>query len=204
MSWMKISEASDLYLKYTTKWSINSCREYYDKNQRYMLTIADPSNPDEMLSTGKGFESWTNDTANADRLFSVIGFAHRPSPKPFADRVFIQPNPDGCVGYAQAIIWNANLQDPNNTPAKLQPQVGWDTLNWSRPVADSHSYEYPEDPGQWKDRHDWAPMIRVNWQAKLVPVSADRLQDAANNVSPPVSNVMQRTDRRLLPQFRTH
>ncbi|OAI51121.1 hypothetical protein AYO44_17320 [Planctomycetaceae bacterium SCGC AG-212-F19] len=205
LSWMKISEAADLYLKYTTDKSIDTCREYYDKNNLFMLTIMNPADPFEMKTAGKGNESWTHDTVKADEMFSVIGFAHRPSPQPFSTRVYRQPNPDGIVAYAQAIIWNANLQDPANTPTQppQQPQVGWDTLNWSRPVGDSHSYEHPEDPGKWSARHDWAPMIRVNWQARLVPVGADRLDDAASKVPAPFSAVMQKTSR-LAPQFRTH
>src|SRR5262249_20818342 len=122
---------------------------------------------------------------------------------PFADRIFRQANPQGIAAYAQAMIWNANLQDPGATPAQHQPQVGWDTLNWSRPVGDSHSYEHPEDPGKWSQRHDWAPVIRLNWQARLVPVGADRLDAAASRVGNPIRKVMDQTDR-LAPQFRTH
>lgn len=203
MSWMKLSDAANLYLKYTTQHSIDTCRTYYDKGKQYMLVIDDSMNPGESKTVGKGNESWTRDTAAADRLFSVVGFAHRVPPRPFASGVYRQPTPDGFVAYAQAIVWNANLQDPANTPKQHQPQVGWDTLNWSRPTDVSHSYEHPEDPGMWKDRHDWAPMIRVNWQARLVPVGAERLKEAASRVPSPMDRVMRRHGD-LLPSFRTH
>jgi len=169
-----------------------------------ILEGTDPAGPD------KGAETWTtaDGSREADELFAVVGFAHRPAKPPIGGRVFRQPTPDGVATYAQALVYNANPQRPTAGPAGWQKRVGWDTLNW---VVD-----VPEYPGPGNRVVEPAeipniplPQIRVNWQAKLVPATTDRLRRAflmktfAPGTDPGLRRIINRTypDRDLA---RTH
>jgi hypothetical protein len=105
-------------------------------------------------------------------------------------------------------VYNANPQRPTAGPAGWQKRVGWDTLNW---VVD-----VPEYPGPGNRVVEPAeipniplPQIRVNWQAKLVPATTDRLRRAflmktfAPGTDPGLRRIINRTypDRDLA---RTH
>lgn len=125
----------------------------------------------------KGKEEWTKSsgTERADELFSTVAFATRPAQQITSVRIYRQPNPGGLSAYAQGIVYNANSQQ-TTWPATVQPRIGWDTLNWindvqefpgARPTDDT----YPVPSGVVE------PRVRVNWQAKLVPVS--RLHEPA-------------------------
>jgi hypothetical protein len=137
----------------------------------YVLNDLDVQNSD------KGQEPWTraDGSRRADELFCYVGFAHRPAaPLIITPWIFRQPNPDGYVTYAQAMIYNANPQT-GAVDAKTQPVVGWDTLNWSNQVPE-YSDDEPQPPDYPTDPLP-EPQIKLNWQAKLVPTT--RLQDAA-------------------------
>jgi hypothetical protein len=154
----------------------------------------------------KGREPWTHSKGSdlADDRFCFLGFARRPEPSSVAARPFFrQANPDGVVCCAQAMVYNANPQRSPEEAARsgrLQPRVGWDTLNW----WDSDAYEFDPQrraaertpdhqllpgipfrlpPARIIDRAAPEPKIRVNWQAKLVPVTERKLSAAAGLVS---------------------
>jgi hypothetical protein len=78
------------------------------------------------------------------------------------------------------MLYNANPQRPHSD-RRFQPTIGWDTLNWSSPVP-----EYGEEVGE-------APRIRLNWRAKLVPVT--RLPEAARSrrLPDPIREVLRKT-----------
>ena len=125
----------------------------------------------------KGKEDWTKATgsARADELFGTVAFADRPTLPMTSGRIFRQPNPDGLTAYAQAMVYNANPQR-DSSPNGFQPQIGWDTLNWENAVREfpglrpnDDSYPVPDNVAE--------PRVRINWQAKLVPVS--RLNEPA-------------------------
>jgi hypothetical protein len=134
----------------------------------------------------------------------VVGFAHRTAPKPFSSALYKQPNPDGILAYAQATIYNANEQS-TSSPSDFQPQVGWDTLNWKYPVDQSGAYEFDrgnqrDSGGSWLQSLNFLqpsssrnPVITLNWQAKLVPVT--RLGAARNAIGMPgpIRQVLSRT-----------
>jgi hypothetical protein len=81
----------------------------------------------------KGYEPWVTDSKRADQLFSVMAFAYRPPTPVMGAPLFRQPNPDGYVAYAQAMIYNGNLQE--------QPVLWWQVAAdapefWAETVAD--------------------------------------------------------------------
>jgi hypothetical protein len=146
------------------------------------------SNPDPQ-GRRKTFEPWTfadtpsGDTGGregskmADRMFSVVGLAQRRAPDVMGRGIFrYQENPDGMVCYAQAMVYNANPQVRGSGDDNWQPTAGWDTLNWAGPA--------PEYPGPVPDGDPAPtpttpqPLIRLNWQSKLVPTSSERLTEA--------------------------
>ena len=153
----------------------------------------------------KGQEAWTKASGSreADKLFGVIGFAHRRKPKIAAGGIFRQSNPDGLVGYAQGMIYNANPQPRGGAAsagAGWQPVVGWDTLNWAGPV--------PEYPGTQPSGPDPTipdvpePKIRINWQTKLVPTT--RLAESIPFQQGELGRVVRRTPWWFTPLSGTH
>jgi hypothetical protein len=144
----------------------------------------------DLESSDKGQESWTraDDSATAGRLFCVLAFARHAALRRATPVVFRQTNPDGLVGYAQAMIYNANPQRPN-PGGGMQPCVGFDTLNWLEPVLD---YSNPPDDGSNRPiPFVPEPLVRINWQAKLVPTT--RLGEALLVQTGQTGKVIRRT-----------
>lgn len=191
MSWMIVSQAKRFYTDFSNEFTLTKSAELYEKNVR--LYVMD--GPFQELN--KGSELWTRNSREADRRFCVVGFAHRDPPKWIASRMLDSPASKGIATYAQAMFYNANRQNPNGSPPQgIQPEIGWDTLNWFSPVERSYAHEHGEGI---EDEN--RPRIRINWQAKLVPVT--RLRDAVGNVGEPFDRILQP----LVPepdQFRTH
>jgi hypothetical protein len=199
MFWMIFSQTPRWYHEYTHKFTRTMCREFYEENNpsphEHCLYVMENHDP-----LHKGEEPWTTDSRLADQLFTVVGLAHRQPPTVISPGAFGQPNPQGLVAYAQAILYNANAQSSQDTGRK-QRDVGWDTLNWRPPTASNNTWEYPPhyaDDGGGQGR----PEIKINWQAKLVPVT--RLQEAANGVSAPYRPVLQRLPLDQERPFRNH
>jgi hypothetical protein len=180
MKWMIFSHCRKHYVKYSDHYTPLKAKELYDTGfTMYVMTRHDEQ---------KGSEPWTSDSALADRKFTVVGFAHRPSRTVASPAVFGRPNGDGVVACAEAIFYNANSQNPGSGPPTFQPEVGWDTLNWQPPVTSSGAYEWKEGP----EETDLCPRILLNWQAKLTPVT--RLDEAAHSgeVEGPAAAVLRR------------
>ena len=86
------------------------------------------------------------------------------------------------VSYSQAMIYNANPQPAAGEAdgGSKQPKVAWDTLAW-----DHEQHRVPEwkDHGKFAFMHDimdmfpdfTAPKVKLNWQAKLTPVTTEKL-----------------------------
>jgi hypothetical protein len=191
-SWMVFSGANGLYRHWTDFDTTEKTWDFYREGGSY-LYIVQGSRQDL-----KGSESWTTDSREADRLFAVIGFAHRPPIRPFGAVAFATQNPDGRVAYAQALVYNAGSQAPGVGPPVFQREVGWDTLNWDAPVTDASAYEFPG--GRYGTPR--CPRIRVNWQAKLVPVTP-RLDDSLGELRPPFHDAISRLVP-VAPPLRTH
>jgi hypothetical protein len=151
----------------------------------------------KLSGSDKGNERWTRRSGSrrADELFGVVGFARRPFQQSSGFSRFRNNVPNDVVTYAQAMIYNSNPQ-VGSGGGQLQPEVGWDTLNWISKVP-----EQRDEGGKESYEPSDEPRIRVNWHAKLVPVT--RLPDAARAVRAPFSTSV----GRLVPdpgEFRTH
>lgn len=163
-NWLTLSGASGFYLKHTNECTHVVCRRLQTDGDIKLYMMKRDNEPD------RGTESWTNDSEEADDIFTVVGFAHRDKPLIVSPVIYSQEQEDGIVAFAQAMFYNANPQNPNASPG-LQAAVGWDTLNWEgTPV------EFSSNPSQ-----TWGtpfPKIKLNWQAKLVPVTNNRMLQA--------------------------
>jgi hypothetical protein len=121
----------------------------------------------------KGFAG----SKKADEIFCCMGFAKSDKPTVLSRQFFRQENPNGIVCYSQAMIYNANSQQTPATGGKDQPAVGWDTLAWDH---DKQRVKEWEDPGYFARMFgsflpDKEPKIKLNWQAKLTPVTVNKM-----------------------------
>jgi hypothetical protein len=174
-----------------------------DRSTQYTATIVKSLREDKSIqlyilkdldlnSSDKTHEKWMSDSSEADKLFTVVGLAHRTAP-PVASPVvsgggiFRQENPDGFVCYAQAMFYNANPQTPGSGGNGTQPTAGWDTLNWSNQVPEYRT-DHSDDAGTTPNTPQ--PLIQLNWQCKLVPTT--RLTDATPFQTGPIGSVLWR------------
>lgn len=170
---MSVWQAQDLHLKEV----IHGGRP----TMLFRLIGSDPTNTD------KGREAWNRreGSALADTLFCLVGFArHAPVPT-MGSAIFVQTQPDGIAGSAQAMIYNANPQ-LGVTRGRWQPVAGWDTLNWANEVP-----EYAWGTTYGKNEDVPQPRIHLNWQVKLTPMT--RLKDAAGSQGDALNRILERT-----------
>jgi hypothetical protein len=123
----------------------------------------------------KGFAG----SKKADDIFCCMGFAKSEKPDVISKQFFRQENPYGIVCYSQAMIYNANSQQTPAKGGKDQPAVGWDTLAWDHEKQRVKEWEDPGYFGRLMDSvsifPDKEPKIKLNWQAKLTPVTVNKL-----------------------------
>lgn len=121
----------------------------------------------------------------ADDLFCCLGFAKSEKPQVFSRMFFRQENPHGIVCYSQAMIYNANPQPASANGGKNQPNVGWDTLAWDHKQQRVREWENPDGFRRMLNqflffsddnpfRFPPEPKIKLNWQAKLTPVTVNK------------------------------
>lgn len=204
---LRLSRAAHHYKDFTNQFTLELAQELKAHSPHvdlYILSGLDLTDPNK----GKGREPWTRRGAHSlrDRLFTHVGFARRDRP-PLASSGFFRPeNEDGFVCYAQAIVYNANPQDPQPVAGQFQPLVGWDTLNWSNRVLeyeanDGHNAE--DEKGGITDPPMYEPKIFLNWRTKLVPVS--RLRESSSSLPNEFADAVRRLPLNdLKPQFLTH
>jgi hypothetical protein len=145
----------------------------------------------DMQSMDKGNEPWTHDSQRAAELFTVVAIAHRdPWKAPFSPVVYRTPySKQGTFAFSQSMFYGANGRREIKTAGKdtRQPDTGWDTLNWTPPVQapewglsdPSHEGTRPWEALIGKHKPLRLAEVRINWLAKLVPISLDMVQDAA-------------------------
>lgn len=142
----------------------------------YVMKYSDPES--------KGNEFWVNDSELAEELFVLIGMASREShPMIFAPALYGNHLNKRRTAFAQAIVYNANGRDPGNANPGLQPNTGWDTLNWMPPVEapewgdhePSRRNESPLDLFGSNRRVERPAEVQLNWQVKLVPLTESNL-----------------------------
>jgi hypothetical protein len=164
---LTLSLSSAWYLHWSNRYTLAKTHEYRtrDSKKLYMYVMIDSE------QYGKGKEPWTKEDGSerADKLFCLLAFAHQPAKTIAMPPVFGKPqqNSKGIVAFSQAMVYNANKQAPGANNGDLQPDIGWNTLNWKSPLADgSNAFEF----GKGHDRPN-EPLIQLNWQAKLTPVT---------------------------------
>jgi len=143
---------------------------------------------EDMSARKKGNERWVQEDRRAEELFTVVGFTRR-------DKLGIRLLPGlfneagkiDTVGMAQALLYNANGRELRNDQ-RHQPNTGWDTLNWEPEVQAPEWGDHAPGQGAKKSwvlfvmgqerMKERSAAVRLNWQAKLVPITITRLTDA--------------------------
>jgi hypothetical protein len=141
----------------------------------------------------KGHEEWTKDTdkgkKQAEEKFTIVAVTQRKLEPLFSPVIYPLAAKHGITTFAQAIFYNGNEQKPADYGAKSQTQakLGWDTLNWSpsatvpewgAPPAVSDTAKWPWDIFDSDKELAKNAAVRLNWQAKLMPVTKSRLAKA--------------------------
>lgn len=140
----------------------------------------------------KGDEVWTKDTVPgkkmAEEMFTLVAMTHRDVEPFFSPVIFPVASRFGMSTFAQAIYYNSNPQQA--APEKkttVQPKVGWDTLNWdpesSPPEWGAPASVSPSKKWPWEIFTEEAAFVgqsraKLNWQAKLMPVTKSRFEKA--------------------------
>lgn len=157
----------------------------------------------------KSYEEWNrrdqgNKSALIDSLFCHIGVAHFEAPPTIgAPSIFRQTNPKGMVCVSQTIFYNANRQVSKKRrrgDGKPQPKVGWDTLNWG---DDNRAPEWVQK-GEHTE-HTKHPNVVLNWQAKLTPITRNKLygsMPAVALINRPIFNILMESHNAL--EFTNH
>lgn len=198
-----LSKSATWYMQWTSRMAIAKAVEFRqpkDDEGLSMYVMQDSERTKTGQSSGqqgsrKGFEAWTTDRDLAERLFTVVAFVQRDAKTSLAVSIFGEPSPRTIVAYSQAMVYNANPQQPGSG-GEHQPRVGWDTLNWEDAAREFDHPDHPRGSGFvpiWKAflRSDKPPKVKLNWQAKLVPVTSSRLKPGRNSLPAAM--------RRLLP-----
>lgn len=140
----------------------------------------------------KGHESWTPATDDgkqqAEQLFTVIGLSHHELKPLFSPVIYPSGSKHGATTFAQAVFYNGNEQQPAAIRAKsaTQAKLGWDTLNWDPATnAPEWGHKLATSSAKWPweifssdTAMSSSAKVRLNWQAKLMPVTKTRLKGA--------------------------
>lgn len=165
----------------------------------------------------KGNEVWTSDSAAAEKLFTVQMFVKRLTPAAIlTPPLYPNPNKDGIVAVAESMLYNGNGRDiQKKSDQKIQPNTGWDLLNWEPPVKAPEwgrsDVSGNADSGKTLDVFTKgltvgdSNRIQVNWQSKLVPIGPMRLRTAME--APTVKKLFQDQGNQSMlptPEFVLH
>ncbi len=205
---LPLSRAEEHFTKWTNRyalikaWQFRSGQRLRKSNSSAATWQADDQDamcllvlPDAFRgpSPNKGSEPWTMATVEGRRAaelhFTSLAVCRRDYRPLISPRIFGTPHDHGLTSMAQAIVYNANPQQRNvSNNATVQPQVGWDTLNWD--FSQRSIPAWGAEPSRQSVRWPWelfegleqTPVVKLNWQPKLVPVTASRLADAVAEV----------------------
>lgn len=140
----------------------------------------------------KGDEVWTKDSTDGKRMaedmFTLVAMTHREIDPFFSPVIYPVASKHGMTTFAQAIYYNSNPQQPAPVAkSKVQPIVGWDTLNWhpdaKPPEWGAKATVAPSSKWPWEifteeDAFVGQSRAKLNWQAKLMPVTKRRFEQA--------------------------
>jgi len=141
----------------------------------------------ETTPDSKGKEPWRSDPDLLEEHFCILaGAAKSPGNGLYLPGLFNRKGSD-IEAFAMAMLYNANEPAFPSDRSK-QPNPGWDTLNWSGGpnVPEWSGIATDSASGSVVDilrfgRLEMPPgrAIRLNWQAKLVPISQRVLRGAS-------------------------
>lgn len=177
-----LSMAGDYYKEFSDGYSKKLCDRYQTDHDHDLglFVVKGSAAPD------KGWEAWTEKREDADAAFGTLVVVHTKTDPVIGKVVFEEQHALGQVFYAQSMIYNANPQVPH--PARIdlrckritpnrQAAVGFDTLNWAPSrKANTMPWELIAKTDQGPPPDPAFPRIRVNWQARLSPASAEQLE----------------------------
>jgi len=214
-SQLPISHAADHFEKWTNRYALIHAWRFrsgmrLQKNGDSSLRWQRRSDPVHMIvmadsfegeTSVKGDEPWVGSDeagqAAAEDLFTVLTTAHREYEPLFSTSVLRAATDHGMTAFAQSILYNANPNDKISSSSLHQPRVGWDTLNWDHQEGSvprwgaEASVESAFWPWDLFNGLENAPKIRLNWQAKLVPVTRRRMATAADEMDGPTGRAME-------------
>ncbi len=163
-----------------------------------MVETFDPDKPPQLPKPGakrvqKGYEVWTKDTTEgkemAEKMLTVVGMTHREIEPFFSPIIYPVASRFGMSTFAQAIYYNSNAQTPGEKGkiGTTQAKLGWDTLNWDpATTVPEWGNELTKSKAKWpwelfESSEVWQgnAKVKLNWQAKLMPVRQSRLKPAA-------------------------
>jgi hypothetical protein len=177
--WLILADFPKHYRNWTTEVTLRRSQDYYQKSSNRLYVL------DDVKGDRKKEAPWLNDTSAAARAFTVVGFAHKGPPYRWTRKLLPPVNEKGVVTFAQAMVYNANPRKPDPDDTHYQPVTGWDTLNWDNQGGDPGTAAAVEWP---LFKRTNCPRVKLNWQAKLVPVS--RLGEASLFLLPPFRDVL--------------
>jgi hypothetical protein len=204
--WAPKSKAADNFDKWTNRYTLVKAWQfrsgYRSQKSGRRVTWSKRKDPLNMLvmkdsfrgtTSQKGREDWTRSDSvskqRAENLFTLIGVAHRDYKPLFSEILYPAASDSGMTTYAQAIFYNANKQQANVSSGTVQRKIGWDTLNWDPTV---NVPEWGAAPLQTAAKWPWEAFdgaaqkqvakVKLNWQAKLMPVRTERLKQASVTV----------------------
>ncbi|WP_197356092.1 hypothetical protein [Aureliella helgolandensis] len=200
---LKISSAAEHFTKWTNRYALIKAWQFrsgyrlvkagtasarWDKSKAPLRMLVMPETyREQAVEPHKGNELWTRGNQAgfdaAEQLFTVAAFVRREYQPLFSPSVFPAPQANGLIAFSQAIVYNANRQLASSGTLSQQPEIGWDTLNWAEASA---APEWGAAPKRARTRWPWEiidslggdALVQLNWQPKLIPVTASRLKEA--------------------------
>jgi hypothetical protein len=164
---------------YCLRSGITRKSDHQEYSPSFMLLMKD--------STGdtKGKEYWTKNAETADVMFSVTAaIAEKDSSPIMGKEVFKRGRKNSDIAVAQAMFYNANDCDTaKSSPNGCQPNISWDTLQWEPQggfIVAPECFSGKKDSGNFeiwnlfnsrKTESNDGSSVRLNWQAKLCPVT---------------------------------
>lgn len=191
---LQLARFKSFYVRHTQEMALELARRAKEKQGVNLLILKGLTE----VQMEKGKESWNfaNGSREADRLFCLMGFAHRQEPPMTAPAFFDPVNSAGVACFAQAMTYNANPQKKAVSPVR-QAEAGWDTLNWVGGTMPEWRLGADPNPkgktpvGYFAARSP-EPRIRVNWQTMLVP--ATRVAESVRWQRSSLGDIMRRTE----------
>jgi hypothetical protein len=189
---LRLARFSSYYVQHTQDEVLEQTRQAQQHGVR--LLILRDFRPATMK---KGTEPWATVDGSrlADRRFAVVGLAYRAT-RPQMATPYFRRNPDhGSAAFAQAMIYNANPQNPAFDDPLRQREVGFDTLNWLGQRIPEWGLGVDPDPtgrtpvSYFRERAP-QPSIRLHWQTLLTPCT--RIAETSEQQTGPLGRLLQR------------